>query len=255
MTIHTIHTIQHVDYSRGDRVDHLFIVAEAFGPKPADTAVLLTVSDTGLDLVLDDQSAGWRDRPRTKGFSLTWDEVIARVVSGEFDHGTWSTDSDVPPGETTDSESTGDLQDEEHVSRCGYCGDVIDYCQGHGEDERAAAGFDYDSDEYDARREAFESVDESTEDPRLCDCGKGHWCPLWESWDGPGKTERDALCLEEIHEAIDEEERQDLLEEHGTVVVVMTEEEAEQLQDLLNTSPTLTEDHPALVHLDLGLGA
>ena len=38
------------------------------------------------------------------------------------------------------------------------------------------------------------------------------------------------------------------------VVVVMTEEEAEQLQDLLNTSPTLTEDHPALVHLDLGLG-
>ena len=38
------------------------------------------------------------------------------------------------------------------------------------------------------------------------------------------------------------------------VIVVLTEEEAEQLQDLLNTSPTLTEDHPALVHLDLGLG-
>ncbi len=34
------------------------------------------------------------------------------------------------------------------VSCCGYCGDVIDYCQGHGEDERAAYGFDYDSDEY-----------------------------------------------------------------------------------------------------------
>tara|TARA_Y100001951_G_scaffold85657_1_gene75690 strand:- start:782 stop:970 length:189 start_codon:yes stop_codon:yes gene_type:complete len=38
------------------------------------------------------------------------------------------------------------------------------------------------------------------------------------------------------------------------VIVVMTEEEAEQLQDLLNTNPTLAEDHPALVHLDLRLG-
>ena len=48
---------------------------------------------------------------------------------------------------------------EEMVSRCGYCGDVIDYCQGHGEDERAEYGFDYDSDEYDARREVFEGAD------------------------------------------------------------------------------------------------
>jgi hypothetical protein len=199
---HTIHPTQHIDYSRGGRVDHLFVVGEA-GSTPADTAVLLTVSDTGLDLVLDSQSAGWRDRPRTKGFSLTWAEVIARVLSGEFDHQTWSTDSDVPPTSTTESESTGD---DEHVSRCGYCGDVIDYCQGHGETERAEYGFDYDSDEYDARREAFEAVDESIEDPRQCDCGKGLWCPLWTAWTGPGKTERDALCLEEIHEGIDEEE-------------------------------------------------
>jgi hypothetical protein len=29
---------------------------------------------------------------------------------------------------------------DEFVSRCGYCGDVIDYCQGHGEDERAEFG-------------------------------------------------------------------------------------------------------------------
>ncbi len=218
----TIHATNHIDYSKGERVDHLFVVGAA-GPTPAETGLLLTVSDTGLDLVLDSHPAGWRDRnvyPRTRGFSLTWAEVIARVLSGEFDHTTWSTDRDVPPGETTESESTAD----EHVSRCGYCGDVIDYCQGHGEDERAEYGFDSDSDEYDARREAFESVDESTEDPRLCDCGKGHWCPLWESWDGPGKTERDALCLEEIHEAIDEEERQDLLEEHtGTLEGFLTE--------------------------------
>ncbi len=204
---HTIHTTKHIDYSRGDRLDHLFVVDGDEG-----TAVLLTVSDTGLDLVLDSQSAGWRDRPRSKGFSLTWDEVIARVLSGEFDHQQWSTDGHVPPGETTESESTADDglcpecgfdssgathevghhtcgdDDDEHVSRCGYCGDVIDYCQGHGEDERATFGFDYDSDEYDARREAFESVDESTEDPRRCDCGKGDWCPLWDSWNGPGKT-------------------------------------------------------------------
>ena len=47
----------------------------------------------------------------------------------------------------------------EMVSRCGYCGEVIDYCQGHGEDERAEYGFDYDSDEYEARRDLFESYD------------------------------------------------------------------------------------------------
>ena len=46
----------------------------------------------------------------------------------------------------------------ELLSCCGYCGSVIDYCQGHGEDERAEFGFDYDSDEYDARREVFEEA-------------------------------------------------------------------------------------------------
>jgi len=38
-------------------------------------------------------------------------------------------------------------------------------------------------------------------------------------------------------------------------VVVLDESEAEQLQDLLNTHPTLNEDYPNLVALDLGLGA
>tara|TARA_Y100001949_G_C15961754_1_gene319578 strand:+ start:1067 stop:1285 length:219 start_codon:yes stop_codon:yes gene_type:complete len=47
---------------------------------------------------------------------------------------------------------------EEFPSCCGYCGSVIDYCQGHGEDERSEYGFDYDSDEYDARREVFEEA-------------------------------------------------------------------------------------------------
>ena len=47
---------------------------------------------------------------------------------------------------------------EEFPSCCGYCGSVIDYCQGHGEDKRRDYGFDYDSDEYDLRREAFEEA-------------------------------------------------------------------------------------------------
>jgi len=47
---------------------------------------------------------------------------------------------------------------DEFVSCCGYCGDPIDYCQGHGEDERAAFGFDYDSDEYERRRESYEAT-------------------------------------------------------------------------------------------------
>ena len=161
----TIHPINHIDYSKGDRVDHLFIVSEG-GPVPADTALLLTVSDTGLDCVLDGQTAGWRDRPRTKGWSLTWAEVLSAVQ--ESDHNGVVT--------LTTVRSTAD------------------------------------------------DVYESIKDPRLCDCGKGLWCPLWESWDGPGKTERDALCLQEIHEAIDEEERQYLLEEHtGTLESFLTE--------------------------------
>ncbi len=246
----TIHPTNHLDYSKGDRVDHLFVIGEntefggrmdprrsvVDGPKPAETALLVSVTDTGLDCVLEG-GAGWRDRPRTKGFSLTWAEVFAAVQASDDHDGvvalttvrSTADDGLCPECGFDSSGATHEVGhhtcgDDEHVSRCGYCGDVIDYCQGHGEDERAAAGFDYDSDEYDARREAFESVDESTEDPRLCDCGKGHWCPLWESWDGPGKTERDALCLEEIHEAIDEEERQDLLEEHtGTLEGFLTE--------------------------------
>ena len=52
---------------------------------------------------------------------------------------------------------------DEFLSCCGYCGDVIDYCQGPGADERAAFGFDYDSDEYDARREAFEDAANTTD--------------------------------------------------------------------------------------------
>jgi len=51
--------------------------------------------------------------------------------------------------------------DEEPVSRCGYCGDVIDYCQGHGEEERAEYGFEIDSDEYDERKERFEAEAEA----------------------------------------------------------------------------------------------
>lgn len=211
----TIYPIKHVDYSRGDRVDHLFVVVEA-GPTPsdlADTALLVSVTDTGLDVVLDGQPEGWRDR---KGFSLTWAEVIARVLSGEFHHQQCSTDDNVPPADTTESDSTAD---DEFVSRCGYCGDVIDYCQGHGEDERAQYGFDYDSDEYEERREAFESADQSN----------GH------KVDGVD-------ILQWKHDG-------------DPVVVVLTEEEAGQLQDLIDTSSGLNEDYPALSNLYITMGA
>ena len=153
----TIHPTKHIDYSRGDRVDHLFVVGEA-GPTPADTALLLTVSDTGLDCVLDDQTAGWRDRPRTKGWSLTWAEVIAAVQ--ESDHNGVVT--------LTTVRSTAN-------------------CARH----RSAA-----------------------DDPRTCDCGKGDWCPLWDSWDGPGKAERDERAKAELV----------MLEEHsGTLEDFLTE--------------------------------
>ena len=153
----TIHPTKHIDYSRGDRVDHLFVVGEA-GPTPADTALLLTVSDTGLDCVLDDQTAGWRDRPRTKGWSLTWAEVIAAVQ--ESDHNGVVT--------LTTVRSTAN-------------------CDRH----RPAA-----------------------DDPRTCDCGKGDWCPLWDSWDGPGKAERDERAKAELV----------MLEEHsGTLEDFLTE--------------------------------
>ena len=156
----TIHPTNHIDYSKGPRVDHLFVVDGDEG-----TALLVSVTDTGLDCVLEGVPLSLTS-PRTKGWSLTWAEVFAAVQ--ESDHNGVVT--------LTTVRSTAD------------------------------------------------DVDESIEDPRLCDCGKGHWCPLWESWDGPGKTERDALCLEEIHEAIDEEERQYLLEEHtGTLEGFLTE--------------------------------
>ncbi len=53
-------------------------------------------------------------------------------------------------------EANAVIMENEPLSCCGYCGSVIDYCQGHGEDERKEFGFDYDSDEYEARREIFE---------------------------------------------------------------------------------------------------
>tara|TARA_B110001454_G_C12680689_1_gene417901 strand:+ start:484 stop:654 length:171 start_codon:yes stop_codon:yes gene_type:complete len=46
---------------------------------------------------------------------------------------------------------------DELVSCCGYCGSAIDYCQGHGADERAEFGFEPDSDEYERRRDEFEA--------------------------------------------------------------------------------------------------
>ena len=195
----TIHPTKHIDYSRGDRVDHLFVIGEntefggrmdprrsvVDGPKPAETALLLTVTDTGLDCVLDSQTAGWRDRPRTKGWSLTWAEVIAAVQ--ESDHNGVVT--------MTTVRSTADEVDTGTCGECGLepgdpdCGCVCDCHHKCG-------------------------VDESIEDPRLCDCGKGDWCPLWDSWTGPGKAQRDERAEAEVV----------MLEEHsGTLESFLTE--------------------------------
>ena len=54
-----------------------------------------------------------------------------------------------------------DSEEYDLVDRCGYCGEGIDYCQGHGEDERAEFGFEPDSEEYDERRNFFETNDMS----------------------------------------------------------------------------------------------
>ena len=151
----TIHPTKHIDYSRGDRLDHLFIVGEAVPtPETVDqTALLVSVTDTGLDCVLDDYGTG---SPQTKGWSLTWAEVLSAVQ--ESDHNGVVT--------LTTVRSTAD------------------------------------------------DVDESIEDPRLCDCGKGDWCPLWDTWDGPGKAQRDERANAEVV----------MLEEHsGTLESFLTE--------------------------------
>ena len=62
-----------------------------------------------------------------------------------------------------DAVSDEDLDEAEPVSRCGYCGDAIDYCQGHGEEERARFGFEPDTEEYDERRNFFETNDMSAD--------------------------------------------------------------------------------------------
>jgi hypothetical protein len=66
-TLRTIHPVKHIDYSRDDRVDHLFVV----GLGDDDEAILLTVSDTGVDFVMDHDDAG---------FSLTWAEIFAATL-------------------------------------------------------------------------------------------------------------------------------------------------------------------------------
>ena len=149
----TIHPTNHIDYSRGDRVDHLFIVGDEVRRGVFDqTALLVSVTDTGLDCVLDDYGTG---SPQTKGWSLTWAEVLSAVQ--ESDHNGVVT--------LTTVRSTAD-------------------------------------------------EDDVFEDPRLCDCGKGDWCPLWDTWDGPGKAQRDERANAEVV----------MLEEHsGTLESFLTE--------------------------------
>ena len=77
----TIHPIRHTDYSRLPRVDHLFVVDVGNPNVVPSAALLVSVTDTGLDCVLDDN--GTSGRP-SKGWSLTWAEVLSAVQ--ESDH-------------------------------------------------------------------------------------------------------------------------------------------------------------------------
>ena len=103
------------------------------------------------------------------------------------------------------------IDDPEPVSRCGYCGEASDYCQGHGEDERAAFGFDYDSDEYEARREFFEENDTSSPEnltPDMTDMQGRAFRPNYDEPDPFDRSDpeqaRQAKAIEDMNETLGE---------------------------------------------------
>ena len=103
-TLRTVHPVKHIDYSRDDRVDHLFVV----GLGDDDEAILLTVSDTGVDFVMDHDDAG---------FSLTWAEFVAATLHlmDPINRGRWSTDRHVPPANSLTVSSTGNSNEQEQA--------------------------------------------------------------------------------------------------------------------------------------------
>jgi hypothetical protein len=104
-TLRTIHPVKHIDYSRDDRVDHLFVV----GLGDDHEAILLTVSDTGVDFVMDGLARG--------GFSLTWAEFVKATLHlmDPINHGRWSTDRHVPPANSLTVSSTGNSSEQEQA--------------------------------------------------------------------------------------------------------------------------------------------
>ena len=103
-TLRTIHPVKHIDYSRGDRVDHLFVV----GLDADDEAILMTISDTGVDFVMEGYDAG---------FSLTWAEFVTATLPlvDRINHSRWSTDRHVPPANSLTVSSTGNSNEQEQA--------------------------------------------------------------------------------------------------------------------------------------------
>ena len=96
-TLRIVHPVKHIDYSRDDRVDHLFVV----GLGDDDEAILLTVSDTGVDFVMDHDDAG---------FSLTWAEFVKATL-----HLVDPIGHNGVVGLTTESVSTGNSSEQEQA--------------------------------------------------------------------------------------------------------------------------------------------
>ena len=103
------------------------------------------------------------------------------------------------------------IDDPEPVSRCGYCGEASDYCQGHGEDERAEYGFEPDSDEYDVRREAFEEHAASSPENLTPDMTDIRGRPFRPNYDEPDPFDRSdpeqarqAKSIEDMNETLGE---------------------------------------------------
>ena len=105
-TLRTVHPVRHIDYSvpsvagvqESDRVDHLFII----GMGDDDEAILLTISDTGVDFVMDGLASG--------GFSLTWAEFVKATL-----HLMDPIGHNGVVGLTTESVSTGNSNEQEQA--------------------------------------------------------------------------------------------------------------------------------------------
>ena len=164
----TIHKVTHYDYSR-DHGSHPLSASTKTEREVTDhlfvislggESLMVTVADTGLDIVPTEDTS--------KGLSIDWDQLAVLIKSGVIDHNGVVT-------ATTDSESTAD-----DVMLVEHKGTLEEF-----QTEMAAM-----------RQGAL--LARKNTDPRECDCGKDDWCPLWDFYNGPGRTERDERVKETV---------------------------------------------------------